>query len=403
VNDKAARIALGLLLTLALTVRLSWALTRPADDAAIDQLPDQREYMEIARSLRSGEGLSFMDPRFGQRVYAYRTPGYPLLIAAVGAEVRLVQGVQCLFDTSTILATYLLARRWVTSARAVLAAAVVAFNPFLIYFCALLLTETLYTAMLAWGIVLLTDRRTLGWLIGGAVLALSVLVRPGAIGLPLVLGVLAAVLNRGGAGPYHRRWPLPVGTTMLLLTLAVLTPWAYRNHRVLGEWVWTSTNGGITSYDGFNPEASGASDQSFVSAMPQLRGMSETQRDEYLARKARDFAISKPLRAIQLSVLKVARTWSPMPLSEEFGRPAYVAVALAFSLPFYLLFLRGLVSNLMPASAKILLSAPAIYLTIAAVLSVGSLRYRIPAEVPMAVAAAAGMTSLRRQRDSFST
>ena len=36
------------------------------------------------------------------------------------------------------------------------------------------------------------------------------------------------------------------GTSMLLLTILMLLPWAIRNHRVLGQWVWTSTNAGIT-------------------------------------------------------------------------------------------------------------------------------------------------------------
>jgi hypothetical protein len=55
----------------------------------------------------------------------------------------------------------------------------------------------------------------------------------------------------------------------------------------------------------------------------------------------------------------------------------------------------------MPASAKVLLIAPAVYLTVAAAASVGSLRYRIPAEVPMAViAAAAPAVVLGRERAS---
>jgi len=29
---------------------------------------------------------------------------------------------------------------------------------------------------------------------------------------------------------------------------------------VLGRWIWTSTNAGFTAYDGFNPDATGASE-----------------------------------------------------------------------------------------------------------------------------------------------
>jgi 4-amino-4-deoxy-L-arabinose transferase-like glycosyltransferase len=324
-------------------------------------------------------------------VYAFRTPGYPLFVTMCRADVRVVRIVQALIDTSTVLAAYLLALRGLPPAASMLAALFVAFNPFLVYFSGLVLTETLFTAMLAWGMALLLRRSTIAWLVGGAILALSVLVRPGAIGLPVALGVCAALVNRKEEPAYHRRWPLPVGTTMLLLTVATLLPWAMRNHRVVGAWVWTSTNGGITRYDGFNPDATGASDQSFVAAMPQLRRMSETQRDQYLAEQAQQYMRENPRRSIELAGAKTLRTWSPRPLSAGFSKPAYVAAAMAYSIPFDLLVILGLFqAQRLGKSLKLFLVSPAVYLTVAAAASVGSLRYRIPAEVPMSVLAAAG-------------
>ena len=391
-------LALWFVLAVALALRLGWAVTRPVDDAAIDQLPDQREYLEIARTFLNGEGLNFSDPRFGQRVYAHRTPGYPLMLAAVGGNIRAARIAQAIIDTSTVLAAYLLARRWLSPGVSVLAAALVAFNPVLVYFSALILTETLFTAMLAWGMWLITSPRTLPWLAGAILLAASTLVRPGALPLPVILAVLGALATNRRAEPaYHPgrshfpRVPrLPVGTSMLLLTILVLLPWAIRNQRVLGRWVWTSTNAGITRYDGFNPDATGASDQSFVIAMPHLRSMSETERNDYLGREANDFIRGRPLDSIKLAAVKVIRTWSPRPLSREFSRTYYVIVAMAYSVPFFVLFALGWLLNPMPATAKLFLAAPAVYLTFAAALSVGSLRYRIPAEVPMAVIAAGG-------------
>ena len=188
---------------------------------------------------------------------------------------------------------------------------------------------------------------------------------------------------------------------MLLLTILMLLPWAIRNHHVLGRWIWTSTNAGITRYDGFNPDATGASDQSFVAAMPQLRSMSETERNDYLAREADDFIRQRPMDSIKLAWAKVLRTWSPRPLSSEFSRTLYVAVALAYAVPFFTLFVLGWVTSPMPATAKLFLAAPAAYLTLAAVLSVGSLRYRIPAEVPMAVVAAAVFSRPQKATDNL--
>ena len=182
-----------------------------------------------------------------------------------------------------------------------------------------------------------------------------------------------------------------MGATSLLLTVLILLPWAYRNHRVVGRWVWTTTNGGITAYDGFNPDADGSSDQSFVKSMPQLASMGEVGRSDYLSDKARQYARENPARVVELAFRKVARTWSPVPLSAEFGsRPIYVVAALLFAGPFYVLVILGVLRSTLPRSAKVFLLMPAIYLTVAHAVSVGSLRYRIPAEVPMAVVAAAG-------------
>ena len=184
---------------------------------------------------------------------------------------------------------------------------------------------------------------------------------------------------------------------MLLLTLATLAPWGYRNYRALGEWVWTSTNAGITSYDGWNPDATGASDQRFVARMPQLRGMGEVGRNTYLAELARAFVRENPARAVQLAAIKVARTWSPMPLSAEFSRPAYIAVALCYAVPLDLLALVGLVISVLPRRTRLLLVVPAIYLTVGAAITVGSLRYRVPAEPFLACLVAGVAVNVRKE------
>jgi 4-amino-4-deoxy-L-arabinose transferase-like glycosyltransferase len=402
IDDKRVKQMLTAILALALIIRLAWGLSRPADDAALTPLPDQLEYLSIARNLLAGQGLNFVDPRFGDVVHAFRTPGYPTFIAACRGSVRAVRAVQAMVDTLTCLAAYVLARRWLSPRISLFAAFFCAVNPFLVYFTGLVLTETLFTAMLAWGMVLLTRTGRL-WIAGGLILALATLVRPGTLALPVVLGIVAAVANLSPPKPYHR-WPLPVGATMVLLTAIVLVPWAFRNSRVVGQWIWTTTNSGFTAYDGFNPDATGASDQSFVRDLPQLRQMNEVARSQYLAERARRFVSELPARAIELAIVKVGRTWAPRPLSKEFGRPLYVAIAYLFTGPVYLLTLLGLSYRTLPRSAKLLLLVPAIYLTVSAALSVGSLRYRVPAEVPMAILAAAGAQgALARmmQRPSF--
>ncbi len=399
-----------LILLAGLAVRVGWGLRQPSDPAALSNLPDQSEYLELGQHLHDHQGLWFIDERFLAPVFAYRTPGYPALIALCQARPKIVRMVQRSLDATTVLAIYLLAKKlpprifppaessprmqWVP----VIAALIVAVNPFLIFFTGLILSETLFTAMLAWGMCLLIISggpwpvgrgRLLAWLGGGLLLALSLLVRPGALLLPVFLAGAAAVVI-----PSERpRLPLPVAATMLVLIGIVLFPWAARNRLQLKEWIWTTTNAGITRYDGFNPDATGASDQSFVKSMPFLQDTTEPARSRYFLEKADEWMRQNPWQAASLAVKKIGRTWSPIPLSDQYGsRRAYVLVGLCFSLPVDLLLIVGLKRITLSRASKMYLLIPAIYFTVAAGLSVGSLRYLLPAQPPMAILAASALS-----------
>jgi hypothetical protein len=431
-----------------LGIRLAWVLAQPVTDQAIDRLPDQREYISLAQNLLTGRGLQFYDQRFHDVVWAFRTPGYPAWIALWGAQLRLVRIAQAVLDTTTVLAAYLLAKallnRGASNVGPLAAAVLVAVNPLLIAFSGLFLSETLFTAMLAWGMVGLVIggngarldpgkpfRRGKGlalWLAGGLLLALSSLVRPSALPLPVLMGIAGVFLSRGlgpnqnwsGERAYYQRnlpgapldklttapatwppkgWPLPVGATMLFLTLLVITPWGFRNWRVLGSWIWTTTNEGVTAYDGFNPDATGASDQSFLGDFPQLQQMGELERSRYLSDKAAAYVRANPERAAKLGLLKAARTWSPVPLSREYGGWKHSVVLLVYSAPLDLMVVAALLGPLgggMLRAAKVFLLLPAIYFTTVHMMSIGSIRYRAPVEPALAVVAAGAVAELIR-------
>ena len=339
-----------LLLLISLAVRLTWATLQPSTDAQIDRLPDQREYLTLGRNLLQNHTLSFTDPRFAQPLYAYRSPGYPTFIAHLAGSPLAVRLFQALLDTSTILAVFLLAQQLTTrQSLPLLAAAIVALDPFLIYFTGLILTETLFTALLIWAIFLLVRTRTLS---AAILFLLAALVRPNAILLAPLLALIP--------GPHRLRQTLIVLAVMLI----GLFPWAWRNHQLLGSWVWTTTNTGITLYDGFNRTATGASDQRFITQMPQIQPINEVERSRYLSQSARTWAAENVSRLPGLTLTKIARTWSPIPLSTEFGRPIYRLISAAYSLPLDLLLLVGLFAKSLPRRVKMQLLVPAIYFTI---------------------------------------
>ena len=420
-----------LVLAIALALRLALAFHRPADEASLAALPDQVEYLHIAQSFRDGRGFCFYDTGFSDTVYAYRMPGYPLLIAACGAKVRAVQIVQALLDVSSALAAFLLARRllpppppgeagWGRSASetdrlpidaprphptspggggaGMVALLFVAFNPFLAYFSTLLLSETLFTAMLIWGMLWLTSPRRLANLLGLLTLILSIYVRPGTIALPTLLAI-AAVLVRPNLPARRHFFQIPAGATAIGLTILLLLPWAIRNRQQLGQWVWMTTNDGITLYDGFNPAADGSSNQASFRSWPELKTMSEVNRSQYLAALAKQYAIEHPRRVITLTVAKLERFWSPVPLSDEYGQNrSIILVAAIFTVPLFVLVAAGVWFGMITRSKKLFLLLPAVYFTVVHAATVGSLRYRVPVDVPMSVLAAVGAAGVWSRR-----
>ena len=304
---------------------------------------------------------------------------------------------QCLLDTSTVLAVFLIARCLVKSNRtALVSAALIAINPFYIYFSTLLLSETLFATLLVWGIYFLLCRSLRARPTGALFLIAAAYVKTtGLLMFPAV--VFACMLNISHPTAYRlsdlRRVCL-MCVPFCLLLLLMMIPWAWRNHQVLGSWICTTTNSGVTLYDGFNPSASGASDQRFMTGTPGLLSMNEVERSSFLASSAGDWAVSHWGRIPALSAVKISRGWSPVPLSADFGKPLYRLISAGYSVPFDLLCLVGLFSPRLNRRGKFLIVVPALVVTLAQVLSVGSLRYRMPAEAPLAIIAAVGAVDL---------
>jgi 4-amino-4-deoxy-L-arabinose transferase-like glycosyltransferase len=393
---RGAWLVLGVMILLAVAVRIMLGIGVTADRAP---LPDEVEYVALAESLLAGEGLVLVDDRYlaPLPLLAQRMPGYPLFVAAHGANVPAVRVTQALLDGLTMLATFGIGLRLFDRRVGLLAAGAVGASPFLAGFSGLMLSETLFTFLLAGGVLglVMGTRRPVHGVWGLVLLAVSVYVRPVGAGLAVLLAMAGARLPRDRA----TRWPIPPGMTAALLVLLLLVPWIVRNNGedVLGTPVPTTTNLGITLYDGWNRDnLTGASDQSFVARMPQLGLMGELERSTYLSRLAWDAIREDPTRAASLAGRKLLRTWSPVPLSESAAWAR--AVSLAWSLPIFALAAVGLFFGKGVPGGKVLLVTALVALTLAAVLTVGSLRYRVPGDPFLCVLAAAGLMAVWRRR-----
>lgn len=226
-----------------------------------DSQTDPDVYVALARQIAHGPGLC--TPGTDQPT-AYRPPGYPLLLAATLRFTGLpshiaIPGWNLVFDVVVMLSVWAWLRsRSSNHAASILAMGILAFDPLMVRYVPLPMTEAGFTACSTAAILLLSrivgapfpgsDRRSGAlWGAAGFLLGLAALCRPS---IWPFIGVFSAAVIIGGAsslaarGSWKRR---SFELMMLWLCLAAtVSPWVLRNQLVLGKPILTTTHGGYT-------------------------------------------------------------------------------------------------------------------------------------------------------------
>ena len=207
----------------------AWLVTR---DPSVFLEQDTASYVTPARELLA-RGTFTVDGR----PELERTPGYPLLLTiglSMGALMPVTIALQVLLAALTTLGVVVIANLVAADRRAGVAAGLVyAFEPISIKQTAALGTETLFTALVVWGLVLVIGYvrgRTPAWVLAGmGLLSAAAYVRPAGYYLPLGLALFLAVWAAG-----RRDWQrlAHVGLAVML-AIAIVLPWHVRN-RALG-------------------------------------------------------------------------------------------------------------------------------------------------------------------------
>jgi 4-amino-4-deoxy-L-arabinose transferase-like glycosyltransferase len=392
---------------------------------------DAEGYWELAQKLAAGDEFSIYDPP--RRVL--RMPGFPLFLAVAmkmtGGNHLAIRLLLAGVGTGACGLVYWLGRELFDHDIGLLAAAMAAVSPTLIVFSVMFLSETLFAAALVACLIAFAKlTRSLSSPLGGDV--------PGVRGAPtasttahsrilspdgrrenqilmaLAAGLLAAIatyvrptwllvgpafavwlgLRRGRNGWWHG--------ALLIASLAVcLSPWVIRNYLATGHAVVTTLWVGPSLYDGLHPGASGDSDMSFVERDGVYDRMSEFDADQHYRREAWRFVRDQPGRVLQLGMVKLGRYLSPVPNAAQFkSQAAWIAVLLSFAL-IPVPALVGWWHARHDVSRWLLPLAPLVYFGGVHTVFVGSLRYRLPAEYPLAVLAAVGVNWLWKSRGSW--
>ncbi len=206
---------------------------------------------------------------------------------------------------------------------------------------------------------------------------------------------------------------LVVAGTTALLFAAALAPWTLRNYRLTGRPIATSLQMGASLYDGWRPDADGASDMRFVDEFRRLELESpsappsehfEVRLDQRLKTAALDWASAHPGAVARLAVVKLARLWSPIPREPAFSTPALRTLLAATFAPLLVGGLCGFYRSFRRRGAGWTLLLPALYLSALHSIFVSSIRYRVPVLYGFALLTAfAGVAFLderRRRRDA---
>ncbi len=294
---------------MAIGLRLAVGLMMPMSTDS-----DAGSYLAMATSAAEGNGLV---DGFGNR--AYYSAGYPMLLAAVflltGPNLGAVLAVNLVLAAAAVFLVHRVARCAARDERAGLLAAlawavyvpsIVLANDILKENLMIPLMLGLLWIALAWPA---SSRRVLLAAVAGGIAGILAVV--GATGCA-VAGVLAAMILVHGASWRQR---LAAGGALLLAALAVVAPWLYRNHVVVGAPV-LSTNSGFNLYMGNNPAATGR----YVSIAETPMGgewnrilaeEGEVAAEREAARRAWKYMRANPGRTLTLFLKKAAVFWEP--------------------------------------------------------------------------------------------
>ena len=382
-----------MIIAAALVMRLlAWGVAERRTDA--DQpfvvAGDAEGYWDLSGDLVDGREYAVHEPP--RRVL--RTPGLPLVLAALrlltGDSLTATRGGLAVLSVLGVVGVFALGRELCDAPTGMVAAALAAVSPLIVAFSPLVLSESLFGVALVWQMVwlarLLARGRRRDAAGVGMLGATAGLIRPAWCPLMAVIVLVVVVASRS-------RWRAGL-VNAVLVTLgfaAVWTPWVVRNWRAVGEPVLTTLWTGPTLYDSVGPQADGSSDMTFFDTGDH-RGLSEAEVNRRYMRRSLAAMGDDPARIVRLAVAKQARYWQLFPTAADAG-PAWLRWPIGlWTAAFLGLALVG--ACVADWRTRLVAALPLLGLAAVHLVFVASLRYRVPAELPLCVLAAAGARRL---------
>ena len=394
---------LSIVVLVALAVRLIYALSLEPRIFWFDG----REYSALAESILGGAG--YRNPE--GLPTAFWPPGYPVFMAGIyalsGVSVTAVRIVQSVLGAILCLLVYAIAARLIGRRPAILAAAITALYPLLIYTAGAVYPVTLQALLIAAVVLLVVQAVSTGGrahavaagLLGGYATLTAASALP-AMGLVAVWMFFASDRARPAAS---RRRGLTLAVLFLVPLLLVVGNWTVRNARVMGSPVLVSANGGGNFWLGNYPGVTASTGNRMTPEMDAERRAITQQNPDEIARdrafyaRGMEHVRSDPGRFVMLSLSKALNLWRIYPQPGTEDRPGHdlerlasilsYGVLLPFAVAWVLFSLRR------NAGARLMLL---IFLAQSAVhaLYISKVRFRLPIDSLVIIAAAGGIAYL---------
>ena len=291
-----------LLFTLALLLRAAWVLIVQRNGLGLN---DAFMYHGTAENLVNGNGFRLP---LADGPTAQWPPGYPLLLAATyqvfGISQQAAELVNALVGALTVVVLMVAVERIVNRTTAIVAGAMLAVLPGPILWTEVLVSETLFTLLVALMLLALSyaspDWR---WaLLFGVVIGTSAMVRGEA--LTWMLFPVVALWGTVSRVELAKRVGLVV-----LAAVVVMTPWTIRNAVEFGEFLPVGANAGRTLWSGHHANATGSQTYPTPADYERLGIDRDTVTEIEISDAFRDdgieFLLNNPLRELELIPLKL--------------------------------------------------------------------------------------------------
>jgi len=346
--------------------------------------PDEHRFWSVTRSLAEG-GVFEIE---GARAHDMPLTALALALFTKATGTGII-GAKILFAVISSCTIFVIGRIALhfrdTRLTAWLAGIVAALYPFFVFYSSLILSETIFLFLVSLFFLLILRSNGRGFVIAGFVAGLAHLTRPTlSLFLPVVL-VWARV--RSGT-----RWKYLLVSALLLFV--TILPWGLRNIGALGEFHLGTANSGHVLWEGNNPYNTtggvAGGDLRYLDEMPE--GLGELEQDRWQRDRAVEFIRSDWGRFAGLAFRKFVRFWNIWPNAPGFDRGMYRWIALASFAPVLLLALASIHVLRAMWRDTIIVWLFVCYYTAIHMVTIGSLRYRLPLE-PLLMALAAACLS----------